>query len=172
MSEPFIGEIRLCSFSFPPAGWVMCNGQFLPISQNAALFSLLGTTYGGNGTTNFALPDLRGRIPLHFGAGVGLGQQGGELAHTLTANETAHTHPHNSPNASNDFATASSASSHFVATPVFGTTAAKAFSAVANTSMAAGSLDFVGGSQAHNNMMPYLTINFVIALRGLFPPHS
>jgi microcystin-dependent protein len=169
MAEPFLAEIRLCSFNFPPKGWALCNGQLLPINQNQALFSLLGTTYGGDGRVNFALPDLRGKLPIHVGAGFALGQQGGEQNHTLTAGEANHTHSRSSADASTGFATEPNAGNHGVGTPVFETKAAKAFSPVANTNMASTSSDFTGGGLPHNNMMPSLTLNFVIALQGIFP---
>ena len=163
MAEPFLGEIRICSFTFPPKGWAYCNGQLLPINQNQALFSILGTTYGGNGQTNFALPDLRMRTPLHFTDTMPLGQNGGD--DTVTLNEAqlpAHGHLR---------ATGNQATS---ATPV-GNVLANAprrgvgvFAAPANTAATIGAQS-QGGSQPHNNLQPTLVLNFVIALQGIFP---
>lgn len=168
MAEPFLGQISLCSFNFAPRGWALCDGQLLPINQNQALFSILGTTYGGDGRVNFALPDLRGRIPLHFGTGVALGEKAGESAHTLTMAETAHSH---TLPAFSGVGTTKTAAGNFIATPLFGATAAKAFSPTGNTALASTSTS-VGGSLPHDNMMPYLTINFIIALQGIFPSRS
>jgi microcystin-dependent protein len=162
MAEPFIAEIRIMSFNYAPQGWAMCNGQLLPINQNQALFSLLGTTYGGDGRVNFALPDLRGQVPIHMGAGFTLGQKGGEQAHTLTMSEmTAHNH----------FALAS---------PTNGTTADPSGSYLgpggnlyaasgALTTLIPSTIGNVGGSQAHQNMQPFLALTFSIALQGIFP---
>ena len=166
MAEPFLGEVRLFSFTFAPRGWAQCNGQLLPINQNQALFSLLGTTFGGNGTTNFALPDLRGRAPV-FGSqgGISLGERGGEEAHTLTLAEMAqHNHPvrGNSANAN-------------VGSPAGNTWAAQstnAYGTAAAGSMNATAIASAGGSQPHSNMQPYLVINFCIALQGIFPSQS
>lgn len=170
MSEPFLSEIRMTAFNFAPRGWAQCNGQLLPINQNQALFSLLGTTYGGDGRVNFALPDLRGRVPLHFGAGFSLGQRGGEVSHTLTTAELPqHSHglvgingPATTPSPSGAFlATASTAIG-----PAYGSPSA---SPVALASAAIGS---VGSSQPHLNMQPYAVINFNIALQGIFPSRN
>ncbi len=165
MSTPFLGEIKMLSFAFPPKGWAFCNGQLLPINQNQALFSLLGTTYGGDGQTNFALPNLQGRVPLHTGAGFTQGQVAGETAHTITVTELpAHTHV---PAASSTAAAASN--------PV-GDLWADGAKAIYNTagsaSMAAQAVANTGGSQAHDNMSPYLVLNFCIALQGIFPSQS
>ena len=164
MAEPFLSEIRIMSFVFAPKGWALCNGQLLPINQNQALFALLGTTFGGNGQTNFALPDLRGRTPIHVGSGHTLGEQGGEQAHTLSIAELpTHTHVLNATS-NNATATSPSASVGYAragtlmyAPPT--SLVAMAPQAVAN----------VGGSQAHLNMQPFLTLNFCIALQGIFP---
>lgn len=168
MAEPFLSEIRLFSFNFAPRGWALCNGQFLPINQNQALFSLLGTTYGGNGQTNFALPDMRGRTPIHFGNNHVLGEQAGEAAHTLTLNEMPkHIHvvqastalaSTNTP-ANNLTLAASSGSNLYDPT-------------VQLVQMAADALGNAGGSQAHQNMQPFLAINFCIALQGIFPSRN
>lgn len=162
MAEPFMSEIRLMSFSFAPKGWAQCNGQLLPISQNQALFSLLGTTFGGDGRVNFALPDLRGRVPIHVGSGHTLGERAGEQGHTLSISELpTHTHVLNgsSANASTNAPTNNLLA---VSNNVYhGPTSLVALNA--------GSVTNTGGSQAHQNMEPFLTINFCIALQGIFP---
>jgi len=164
MAEPFLSEIRLMSFEFAPKGWALCNGQLLPINQNQALFSLLGTTFGGDGRVNFALPDLRGRVPIHVGSGHTLGERGGEQAHTLTIAEIP-THTH---------VLQASPSNGSVPVPQGALLASAAPSALygAPESLAAlnpGSVTNVGGSQAHLNMQPFLTLSFCIALQGIFP---
>ncbi|RNB79530.1 phage tail protein [Brevibacillus fluminis] len=171
MGEPFIGEIRMFSSNVVQKGWALCNGQLLSINQNQALFSLLGTTYGGNGMTTFALPDLRGRVPMHWGSGsagqIILGEAGGEVAHTLTTQEMpVHTHQ----------VKASSASANGI-TPSNNVWAAQenCYSPATNplpyplAQMHSAAVSTVGGSQAHLNMQPFLTINFIIALQGAFP---
>jgi len=165
MAEPFLSEIRLMSFNFAPKGWAMCNGQLLPINQNAPLYSLLGTTYGGNGQTNFALPDLRGRVPIHVGSGHVLGEQGGEQAHTLNVAELpTHIHPMRGSSTNAD-----------VTTPVNDVLAqssqlyAPAAQLIALDASTNGS---VGGSQAHLNMQPFLGLTFCIALQGIFPSQN
>lgn len=164
MAEPFLSEIRMMSFTFPPQGWALCNGQLLPINQNQALFSLLGTTYGGNGQVNFALPDLRGRTPIHVGSGHTLGDRGGEQAHTLTQAELP-THLH-TVQASTD-----TGDQLIPAGQLLATNNLPAFHPVGDqlVSMDAGTLSSAGGSQAHMNMQPFLTISFCIALQGIFP---
>lgn len=168
MSEPFLSEIRMFSFGFPPKGWAFCNGQTLPIAQNAALFSLLGTTYGGNGVTTFQLPNLQGCVPLHFGTGGGNsyaeGQRGGEVSHTLINSELpAHAH---TMQASSTPADSSAAVNHVTAAaPIYAP-------AVSLTTLQPSSLTPVGGSQPHNNMQPYLVVNFCIALVGIFPSRN
>ena len=162
MAEPFLSEIRIMSFNFAPKGWALCNGQFLPINQNQALFALLGTTYGGNGQTTFALPDLRGRTPIHVGSGHTLGENGGEQAHTISISELpTHTHVANaSPNNA----------SQPVATSAVLAAAANLYSpAQSLTSLLPTTVSNVGGSQAHLNMQPFLTLSFCIALQGIFP---
>jgi microcystin-dependent protein len=161
MAEPFLAEIRIFSFVFAPKGWALCNGQLLPINQNQALFSLLGTTYGGDGRVNFALPDLRGRSPVHVGAGIVLGQRAGEQAHTLTAAEMpAHTH----------VATGSSTPANLGdPTGNVWATGNAAYNPSPNTTMNPACVVPVGGSQAHLNMSPFFTLNFCIALQGIFP---
>ncbi|QJA00169.1 MULTISPECIES: tail fiber protein [unclassified Leifsonia] len=161
MSTPYLGEIRLASFSFAPKNWAMCDGQFLPINQNQALFSLLGTTYGGNGQTNFRLPDLRGRVPVGFANDFPQGQAGGEYDHTLTASELgAHTHQ------------AAVAVVPNTATPTGSQLAQPgkaAYAAAPTATMAPIAVSQVGGGLAHTNTAPYLTVNFLIALVGIFP---
>jgi microcystin-dependent protein len=165
VAEPFLAEVRVVSFNFAPKGWAMCNGQFLPINQNQALFSLLGTTYGGNGQTTFALPDLRGRVPMHVGNGHNQGERGGEQAHTLTQSEMPqHVHPMAAVagNASTPIAAGNSlaAANNLYAPPT---------NLVALTPS---SITNVGGSQAHLNMQPFLTLTFCIALQGIFPSQN
>ena len=164
MSEPFLGEIRMFSFNFPPKGWMVCNGALLPINQWQALFSLLGTTYGGNGQTNFALPDLRGRAPMHVGGAYPQGQLGGEQAHTLSSAELPQ-HSH-AVTAGGTASTAAPAGARWAASvqPVFGSTPTVA--------MAPSAVSSAGSSQAHDNMPPYLVINFCIAAAGIFPSRN
>lgn len=166
MAEPFLSEIRIMSFEFAPKGWALCNGQLLPINQNQALFSLLGTTYGGDGRVNFGLPDLRGRAPLHFGSGHTLGERGGEQAHTLSIGELpTHTHVVT--------ATTSTGNTPLPANGMLADSPSQLYTAAANlTSLDPGTLAPVGGSQAHLNMQPFLTLNFCIALQGIFPSQN
>ncbi|HKO59368.1 MAG TPA: tail fiber protein [Thermoanaerobaculia bacterium] len=166
MGTPFMSEIKLISWNFSPKGWAFCNGQFLPINQNQALFSLLGTTYGGNGQTTFALPDLRGRVPIHFGSGFTLGQAAGQPAHTVTQSEMpAHNH---FVGATNGAATVGA-----VFNNIFASAPLSNFASFANlTTLHPSSITNVGGSQPHNNMQPYLCINFIIALQGAFPSQN
>lgn len=165
MAEPFLSEIRMMSFVFAPKGWALCNGQLLPINQNQALFSLLGTTFGGDGQFNFALPDLRGRTPIHVGGGHTLGERGGEQAHTLSIAEMpTHTHVHNATSKDGDAAPIVPVGNLFAkpALPAYGPDTNLA-------AMAPGTISNVGGSQAHLNMQPFLTLSFCIALQGIFP---
>lgn len=168
MSSPFMGEIRLCSFNFAPKGWALCNGQLLPINQNQALFSLLGTTYGGDGRTTFALPDLRGRAPNHMGNGFVLGERAGQEFHTLSQSELpAHTHAPNAnpyepsaPSPANDLWAAQTADGY---TPG---------SAAQPVTMSPTSITATGGNQPHENRPPYGVVNYMIALQGIFPSQS
>jgi microcystin-dependent protein len=164
MAEPFLSEIRIMSFVFPPKGWALCNGQLLPINQNQALFSLLGTTFGGDGRVNFGLPDLRSRTPMHVGSGHTLGERGGELAHTLNISEIpTHTHVL--------FGTTNPATNDPTNTKVMGKSAPQpTYGEPANlVAMDTRSISNVGGSQAHLNMQPFLILSFCIALQGIFP---
>lgn len=162
MAEPFLSEIRIFSFAFAPKGWALCNGQLLPINQNQALFSLLGTTFGGDGRVNFALPDLRGRTPIHVGSGHTLGEKGGEQAHTLSIAELpTHTHVLNGINAN---AATNSPTGNALAN-----TTALYHAPTSLTALNPGSVTNTGGSQAHLNMQPFLTLSFGIALQGIFP---
>lgn len=166
MSEPFIAEIQMFAFAFAPRGWASCNGQLLPINQNQALFSLLGTTYGGNGQTNFALPDLRSRTPVNPGNEIVLGQVGGVETVTLSNSEIPqHTH---TLNASAGAITGGSPSGTFLTTQP--TDAMYTIPANANVSMAGQAAS--NGSQAHTNIQPYLVVNFCIALQGIFPSRN
>lgn len=163
MAEPFLGEIRLMSFVFPPKGWALCNGQLLAINQNQALFSLLGTTYGGDGQVNFALPDLRSRVPIHVGAGHTLGERAGAQAHTLsTAELPTHTHQVR-------VSTASSGGSPVPTGRHLGGGNNVYRPDGATTSLNPTGVTSAGGSQAHLNMQPFLTLSFCIALQGIFP---
>jgi microcystin-dependent protein len=165
MAEPFLSEIRIFSFNFAPKGWALCNGQLLPINQNQALFSLLGTTFGGDGRVNFGLPDLRGRTPIHVGSGHTLGERGGEQAHTLSIAELPqHTH---SANASNNQALGTIPGNTQVLAQGGQFEIYRSPSSL-NT-MKNGTIANVGGSQAHLNMQPFLTLNLCIALQGIFP---
>jgi microcystin-dependent protein len=164
MAEPFLSEIRMMSFGFAPKGWALCNGQLLPINQNQALFSLLGTTFGGDGRVNFGLPDLQGRTPIHAGNGHTLGERGGEQAHTLSIAELpTHTHVAN--------ASASVGNNAVPTGMVLGSPLQASYGAGGSnlTSLSPGTVATVGGSQAHLNMQPFLVINFCIALQGIFP---
>jgi microcystin-dependent protein len=167
MAEPFLSEIRIMSFVFAPKGWALCNGQLLPINQNQALFSLLGTTFGGDGRVNFGLPDLRGQTPIHVGSGHTLGEKGGEQAHTLSIAElTQHVHVANATSVQADQNSNSAAPSRVLAQSNF----SFAWGPGSNfQAMDPGELGNAGGSQAHLNMQPFLTLSFCIALQGIFP---
>ena len=166
MGQPFLGEVKLIAWNFAPKGWAFCNGQFLAINQNQALFSLLGTSYGGNGQTTFALPDLRGRAALHQGQGFTVGQNGGQEFHTLTLGEMpAHNHFVNASDTQGDRNTVQgSLLAREVGVP-YG-----AFSSL--TTLHPTTVTNFGGSQAHENRQPFLVINFIIALQGIFPSQN
>jgi len=166
MSEPFLSEIKLVSFNFPPKGWALCNGQFLPINQNQALFALLGTTYGGNGQTTFALPNLRGKVPIHMGNGHTLGETAGSTSVTVNIQQLP-THLHPLMASPNSTGTSADPTNAFLA-PVNGGYGP----AASLTTLSPQSVTSVGGSQAHNNIMPYLVLNFIIALQGIFPSQN
>ena len=174
MADPFIGEIRMFAGNFAPQGWALCNGQLLSISQNTALFSLLGTTYGGDGRTTFALPDLRGRSPLHPGQGPGLspydlGEQGGEENVTLQSGQmAAHNH---AANASSNAGDQAGPGGYIWAMPGAGR-GLTMYTATANTSMHPSALGTSGGNEPHNNLSPRLGLSFIIALQGVYPPRS
>ncbi len=170
MAEPFLSEVRIMSFQFAPRGWALCNGQLLPINQNQALFSLLGTTFGGDGRVNFALPDLRGRTPIHVGSGHTLGERGGEQSHTLSVAELP-THTHSLEASSNNGSQVIPASGYLAKTINSGTgTGVSVYNPPQNlVAMNPASVTNVGGSQAHLNMQPFLTLTFSIALQGIFP---
>ncbi len=169
MSEPFLAEIRIVGFNFAPRGWAFCDGQILPINQNQSLYSLLGTTFGGDGRTSFALPDLRGRTPIHKGSSNGsihsLGEKSGEETHTLSAAEMPqHTH---SVQASTDPSDSQDPTNNVLAK------SGQIYRASSNhVDMVSGTMTNTGGGQAHDNMQPFLALNFCIALQGLFPPRN
>jgi len=163
-----MSEIKIVSFNFPPKGWALCNGQFLPINQNQALFALLGTTYGGNGQTTFALPDLRGNVPIHMGGGHTLGEKAGSTSVTVNIQQLP-THLHGLQASGNAAATDTPDN-----TTLLGGSAPNDLytgpAALATANPA--TVSSVGGSQPHNNMMPYLVLNFIIALQGIFPSQN
>jgi microcystin-dependent protein len=168
MSTPFLGEIKIISWNFAPKGWALCNGQFLPINQNQALFSLLGTMYGGNGQTTFALPNFRGRAPAHVGSSLSVvGQAGGQSAHTVTQSEMpAHNH---FINCTNNVGTTQNPSG----TVILSKSVANSFGGNTEAvTMNPGTLLVIGGSQPHENRQPYLVLNFIIALQGIFPSRN
>lgn len=172
--DPFLGEIRLFAGNYAPDGWALCNGQIMGITQNTALFALLGTLYGGDGRTTFALPDFKGKAPVHFGQGPGLsnrniGETDGAQSVTLLVSELpAHTHIPNSASVTNGVSDPTGA----VWTNSSGLSGQRIYEAAPNTSMSPAAIQPAGGSAPHNNMQPYLGLNFIIALRGIFPPRS
>ncbi len=163
MSTPFLGEVKIISWNFAPRGWAFCNGQLLPINQNQALFSILGTTYGGDGRTTFGLPNLQGRTPVHVGGGIILGQAAGEAAHTLSIQELP-THSH-TPVANSGLANQGSPLNNYWS-------ATGSYAPSPNGSMAPAGILPNGGSQPHENWTPYLVLNFIIALQGIFPSRN
>jgi microcystin-dependent protein len=172
MSEPFLSEIKIVSFNFAPKGWALCNGQFLPINQNQALFALLGTTYGGNGQTTFALPNLRGQVPIHMGNGHTLGEAAGSTSVTINIQQLP-THLHAAQ------ASSTQANQATLLTPPNNTpnilaavTGAQYVGPQSLTTIEPTSVTSIGGNQPHNNMMPYLVLNFIIALQGIFPSQN
>src|SRR5437867_1545080 len=166
MSNPFLSEIKIMSFGYAPQGWALCNGQLLPINQNQALFSLLGTTYGGNGQTTFALPNLQSRVPIHAGNGHTVGETAGSTSVTLNIQQLpTHLHPLQ--------ASTNTGGAIIPANNVLATTPNQIYTQpAALTSLDPSSVSDVGGSQPHNNMMPYLVLNFCIALQGIFPSQN
>lgn len=165
MSEPFLGEIKVISWNFPPRGWAFCNGALLPINTNQALFSILGTTYGGDGRVTFALPNLQGRVPVHAGNGIALGELGSETSHTLNIPEMpAHNHV--------PVGSASAASRTSAVGNLWGANGSNPFSNSVSGVMNPASVLPNGGSQPHENMSPYLVLNFIIALQGIFPSQN
>jgi len=176
MSNPFVAEIRIFPFNFPPTGWAFCNGQLLPISQNTALFSLLGTTYGGDGKSNFALPNLQGSAPMHPGQGPGLslhdlGETGGSPTVTLLESELP-SHSHTVGCNSGAGSQGSPAGGIWAASSGGRTPPPSYSDATPNVQMSSSALGVTGGNQPHNNMQPYLTLNFCIALQGVYPPRT
>jgi len=164
MSEPFLGEIKIISWNFPPKGWTFCNGQLMPINQNQALFSILGTTYGGDGMRTFGLPNLQGCSPFHVGNGIVLGEMGGETSHTLNISELpAHNHIPVGSSANPDSTDP---------TGELWSTGSGQYNSTANNAMNPACIAVVGGNQPHENMSPYLVLNFVIALQGIFPSQN
>lgn len=163
MAQPYVGEVRMFAGNFAPAGWMFCEGQLLPISENETLFQLIGTTYGGDGESTFALPDLRGRIPLHQGNGFILAETGGAEEITLTVNQIpAHSHP--------ELATSLAATQNAPGSSVFGQTLVDSYlPGVPGVTLLPQSIGSTGGSQPHTNFQPYLCINFIISLFGIFP---
>jgi microcystin-dependent protein len=169
MAQPYVGEIRMFAGNFPPAGWMFCEGQLLPISENEVLFQLIGTTYGGDGQSNFALPDLRGRLPMHFGGGFTQAETGGVETVTLTVNQIP-SHSHSLLCSTNQ------ANSNSPTNQVAGVTQAATITAYGTdgpfVNMLAASVGSVGGSQPHNNFQPYLCVDFIISLFGIFPSQT
>ncbi|HEV2034157.1 MAG TPA: tail fiber protein [Candidatus Dormibacteraeota bacterium] len=166
MSQPFIGEIRMFGGNFAPAGWALCNGALMAIDQNTALFQLIGTTYGGDGQTTFALPDLQSRVPVHQGPGFVIGQKAGVESHILTLNEMAsHSHPAQ--------ATSGPGTTQAPSGEVWAQWSSPQFSGqTPNAALNAGAIGVIGGGQPHDNMIPFLTVNFIISLFGVFPSQT
>jgi microcystin-dependent protein len=168
MSQPYVGEIRMFAGNFAPAGWMFCEGQLLPISEFETIFNLIGTTYGGDGQSTFQLPDLRGRVPIHQGNGFTLVATGGEEGVTLTVNQIpSHSHPYL---AATDAGNAATPLGNFVAGAATGTV--PYFNSAAKTAMGANAIGSTGGSQPHTNFQPYLCVDFIISLFGIFPSQT
>lgn len=180
MGTPYMGEIKLISWNFPPKGWAFCNGQLLAINQNQALFSLLGTVYGGDGRTTFGLPNFQGRVPVHVSNDMVQGQAGGEVAHTLTVAEMpGHTHTvavdsSTLGTSNSNTATTNSVLGQSIGTPPTGSSFPMSMYGTGGTAgaLAAQTIGPTGGSQPHDNMQPYLVVNFIIALQGVFPSRN
>ena len=169
MAAPFLAEIRIFSFSFPPKGWAFCNGQTLPINQNQALFSLLGTTYGGNGTTNFLLPNAQGRVLVHPSSSLIQGDEVGEAIHTLTEAEMpAHSHPMMAGGSG----ALTSPKNNVFGVPAVNPRLRAMYSTTGGSTAANQFVSHTGSSQAHSNIQPYLVLNFCIALQGIFPSRN
>lgn len=165
MAEPFLGEVKVISWNYAPRGWAFCNGQLLPINQNQALFSILGTTYGGDGRVSFGLPNLQGRTPVHVGEGIVLGESAGEATHTLNIQELpAHTHPM--------IGSSSPGTLPNPASNVWGSSSANPYGSAVNTAMNPAAILPIGSNLPHENMSPYLVLNFIIALQGIFPSRN
>jgi microcystin-dependent protein len=172
VSEPFLSEIKIVSFNFPPKGWALCNGQFLPINQNQALFALLGTTYGGNGQTTFALPNFRGRMPLHVGNGHTLGETAGSTSVTISSQQLP-THTHQLTASGLPASGAGNSASNQPSGRRLARATTDVYSdGTPSIAMHPSTVSSVGGSQPHNNMQPYLVLNFIIALQGIFPSRN
>lgn len=175
MASPFVAEIRIFAFNFAPKGWAFCDGQILPLSQNTALFSLLGTTYGGDGRSNFALPNLQGSAPMHPGQGPGLtlhdlGETGGaETISLLQTEMPAHSH---SASANGGGGSSNDPTGNVWAATVIARQGVNTYGTTDGGNMSFAALGIAGGSQPHNNLMPYLTLNFCIALQGVYPPRT
>jgi microcystin-dependent protein len=166
MGTPYLGEIKIISWNYAPKAWAFCNGQFLPINQNQALFSILGTTYGGNGQTTFALPDFRGRVPIYQGKGFLLGQAGGEEFHTLSTSEMpAHNHVLQANSAAGNVGVPNNNFLANISTKAYGS-----FQSL--TTLSPSTVTNTGGSQPHEDRQPYLVLNFIIALQGIFPSRN
>lgn len=163
MAEPFLSEIRIFSFGFAPRGWALCDGQLLPINQNQGLFALLGTTFGGDGRVNFALPNLQSRTPIHVGSGHVLGERGGEQGHTINIPELP-THTHTAQASAANGTTPIPSTNYLAAAAVYQSSASGPLTTFLPSTITAN-----GGSQAHLNMQPFLVLNFSIALQGIFP---
>ncbi|WP_286265885.1 phage tail protein [Thalassotalea atypica] len=170
MSEPFLAEVKIVGFNFSPRGWALCDGQILPINQNQSLYSLLGTAYGGDGRTSFALPDMRGRTPMHVGDGISQGERSGDENHILQESEIpAHTHQ---ARASSATASSSSGTGNLLGVGAGGRRPLTPYGSLTQTAALTGNQVSTTGGQGHNNMQPYLALNFVIALQGLFPSRN